>query len=71
MGMTFRILVALTFSAIAFVVGLFLPLSIYWFTHGDPGEPGGYALGLVGFPIGVIGAVIAGFFAILILCGDR
>jgi len=67
MRMTFHILVALTFSAIAFVVGFFLPLSIYWFTQGDPGEPGGYALGLVGLPIGIVGAVAAGFFSFLVL----
>ena len=63
MGMTFRVLVALMCSATAFVVGLFLPVSIYFLSRGDPGEPGGYALGLVGFPIGVIGAVLAGFYS--------
>jgi hypothetical protein len=67
MRMTVHILVALTFSAIAFVVGLFLPLSIYWFTQGDAGEPGGYALGLVGLSIGITGAVTAGFFSLLTL----
>ena len=59
----FRILIALTFAAIGFAVGLYLPLSIYWFLHGDPGMPAGAALAFEGFPLGLIGAVAAGLFS--------
>jgi hypothetical protein len=47
----------------AFVIGLFLPLSIYWLLHGDPGMPGGAALGLLGILLGVIGAIVVGLFS--------
>lgn len=67
----FRILLALTFTAIAFAIGFCMPLSVYWFLNGDPGEPGGYALGMIGLPIGIILAVITGYFSFLPLCGDE
>jgi hypothetical protein len=67
--MTFRILVALTFAAIALVIGLYLPLSIYWVVHGDPGMPGGAALAIIGLPLGVIGAVTAGLISFIKLRG--
>jgi|HubBroStandDraft_1064217.scaffolds.fasta_scaffold00029_15 hypothetical protein len=35
MRMTFRILVALMFAAMAFAIGLYLPLSIYWLVRRD------------------------------------
>lgn len=38
--LAFRVLLALVFAAIGFVIGLYLPLSAYWFFHGDPGMPG-------------------------------
>lgn len=63
MRMVFRVLVALTFAAIAFAMGTFLPLSIYWLINGDPGMPGGAALGLLGLHIGAIAAVVAGSFS--------
>ncbi len=69
MPMAFRLLVALTFAAIAFAIGLYLPLSIYWFVHGDPGMPGGAALAIIGLPLGVIGAVTAGLFSFIKLRG--
>ena len=65
MRMVFRLQVALTIAAIAFVAGVYLPLSIYWFFHGDPGMPGGAALGAMGLPLGVLGAVIAGLFSFI------
>ena len=61
MRMVFRVLVALTFAGLGFAIGVFLPLSIYWVIHGDPGMPGGAALGMIGLPLGLIGAVAAGF----------
>jgi len=69
MRMVFRVLVALTFAAIGFAIGAFLPLSIYWFVHGDPGMPGGAALGIIGLPLGLIGAVAAGLFSFFRLRG--
>jgi hypothetical protein len=69
MRMVFRLLVALTFAAIAFVICLYLPLSIYWFVHGDPGMPGGAALAIIGLPLGAIGAVTAGLFSFIKLRG--
>ncbi len=69
MRMAFRLLVALTFAAIAFAIGLYLPLSIYWFVHGDPGMPAGAALAIIGLPLGVIGAVTAGLFSFIKLRG--
>ena len=69
MRMTFRILVALTFAVIAFAIGLALPLRIYIVFHGDPGMPGGAALAMVGFPLGVIGAITAGLFSFIKLRG--
>jgi hypothetical protein len=63
MRMTFRVLVALTFAAVGFVIGLDLPLLTYWIFRGDPGMPGGAALALIGFPLGLIGAGIAGLFS--------
>lgn len=62
-------LVALAFAAIAFAIGLYLPLSVYWFLHGDPGMPGGASLVIIGFPLGLIGAVSAGVFTFVKLCG--
>jgi hypothetical protein len=56
-------LIALTFAAIAFVIGIYLPLSVYWLIHGDPGMPGGAALIFIGMPIGVIGVILAGLFS--------
>ena len=64
----FRILLALTFTAIAFAIGFSLPLATYWLLNGGPGEPGGYALGMIGLPIGILGAVITGFVSFLELC---
>ena len=61
--LTVRILIALTFPAIAFVVGIYLPLSVDWLIRGDPGMPGGAALILLGMPLGVIGAILAGLFS--------
>jgi hypothetical protein len=55
-----RILATLSFAAIGFFVGLYLPLYTYMLFHGDPGMPGGAGLVIIGFPLGVIGAVIAG-----------
>lgn len=69
MRMVFRVLVALTFAAIAFAIGLYLPLSVSWFLHGDPGMPGGAALVIIGFPLGLIGAVSAGVFTFVKLRG--
>jgi hypothetical protein len=69
MRMALRLLVALTFAAIAFAIGVYLPLSIYWFIHGDPGMPGGAALAMIGFPLGAIGAVTAGLFSFFKLRG--
>jgi len=59
----FRIVFALLLAAVAFVIGVSLPLSVWWFVHGDPGMPGGAGLAMLGFPLGVIGALIAGIFA--------
>ncbi len=64
-----HVLVALTFAAIAFVIGVYLPLCIYWFFHGDPGMPGGAGLVLIGFPVGVIGGLSVGVFTFLKLLG--
>jgi hypothetical protein len=61
--MTLRVLLALIFAATAFVIGLFLPLNIYWLIHGDPGMPGGAALVFYGLPLGIIGAVVTGLFS--------
>jgi hypothetical protein len=61
--MACRFLVPLIFAAIAFTIGVYLPLSIYWLFRGDPGMPGGAALALGGLPFGVIGAVVAGLFS--------
>lgn len=58
-----RVLVALTFAAIAFVIGACLPLYTYWFFHGDPGMPGGAALGLMGIGLGIGGSLIVGVVA--------
>jgi hypothetical protein len=58
-----RILIALAFSAIGFAVGLYLPLWIYMLIHGDPGMPGGAGLVILGFPLGLIGAVVAGLLS--------
>ena len=58
-----RISVALIFTAMGFAVGLYLPLSIYMLIHGDPGMPGGAGLVLLGFPLGLMGAVFAGAFS--------
>lgn len=69
MRMAFRVLAALTFAAIAFAMGLYLPLSIYWIIHGDPGMPGGAALVLIGFPLGFIGAIAAGLISFIKLRG--
>lgn len=63
MRVVFRVLVALTFAAMGFVMGVFLPLAIYWFVYGDPGMPGGAGLGIIGLPLGLIGAVAAGLFS--------
>jgi hypothetical protein len=71
MRMTFRVLVALTFAAIAFAIGVYLPLSIYWVVHGDPGMPGGAALTIIGFPLGVIGAFTAGLISFIKLRGKN
>jgi hypothetical protein len=60
---TFRILATLSFSAIGFAIGLYLPLYIYMLFHGDPGMPGGAGLVIIGFPLGVIGAVIVGMLS--------
>lgn len=60
---TIRVLFALTLAALAFFIGLFLPLSVEWVLHGDPGMPGGASLAIVGFPLGVIAAVIAGLYS--------
>ena len=65
MRMTFHVLVALTFAAIGFAIGLYLALSIYWVVHGDPGMPGGAALAILGLPLGVIGAVTAGLISFI------
>jgi len=65
MPLVFRIFVALAFAATVFLVGLYLPLSIYWFLHGDPGIPGGAALAMMGFPFGLIGALVAGLLSFL------
>jgi len=67
--MTFRVLLALTFAAVAFAIGVYLPLFIYWLFHGDPGMPGGAALAIMGFPLGVLGAVSAGLFSFIKLRG--
>jgi hypothetical protein len=69
MRMAFRVLLALAFAAVAFAVGVYLPLSIYWWFHGDPGMPGGAALALMGLPLGVLGAVTAGLFSFIKLRG--
>jgi hypothetical protein len=69
MRVAFRVLAALAFSAVAFVIGLYLPLFSYWAFHGDPGMPGGAALALMGFPIGLTGALAAGFFSFVKLRG--
>jgi hypothetical protein len=61
----FRIFIALICAAFAFVIGVFLPLSVEWFLHGDPGMPGGAALGVLGFLLGAIAALITGIFSLL------
>ena len=58
-----RILIALAFAAVAFGLGLFLPLFIYMAVRADPGMPGGAGLALMGCLLGVVGAVIAGLFS--------
>jgi hypothetical protein len=62
---TFRVLIALILFALAFVIGLYLPLSVEDFLHGDPGMSGGAALVFLGFPFGVMGALITGFFSLV------
>jgi hypothetical protein len=58
-----RVLIALAFAAIGFAIGLYLPLWIYMLIHGDPGMPGGAGLVILGFPLGLIGAVVAGLLS--------
>jgi hypothetical protein len=60
--LTARIVIALAFAAIAFVIGTYLPLSVDWLIRGDPGMPGGAALVMLGMPLGVVGAILAGLF---------
>jgi hypothetical protein len=62
---TFRVFIALILAALAFVIGVFLPLFVWWFVHGDPGMPGGAGLAMVGFPLGAIAASITGIFALI------
>ena len=69
MRVTLRILLALTFTATVFLVGLYLPLSLCYFFRGDPGMPAGAGLVLMGFPLGVTGAVVAGLFSFIKLRG--
>jgi hypothetical protein len=56
----FRILIAFLFATMGFAIGVYLPLSIYMLIHGDPGMPGGAGLVLLGIPLGLMGAVVAG-----------
>jgi hypothetical protein len=58
-----RVWIAFIFAAVAFVVALYLPLSISGLIHGDPGMPGGAALIFLGFPLGLVGAIAAGLFS--------
>jgi hypothetical protein len=58
-------LIALTFAAIAFVIDIYLPLSVDWLIRGDPGMPGGAALVILGMPLDIVGAILAGLFAFL------
>jgi hypothetical protein len=60
-----RILLALAFTAVAFVTGVYLPLLVYWLFHGDPGMPGGAGLVIIGVPVGVIAALITGIFSLV------
>jgi hypothetical protein len=60
-----RILIALAFAAMGFAIGLFLPLWINMLIRGDPGMPGGAGLAMLGFPLGLIGAVVAGLLSFL------
>jgi hypothetical protein len=61
--LTVRVSIALTCAAIAFVIGVYLPLCVEWLIRGDPGMPGGAALVIIGMPLGVIGAILAGLFS--------
>jgi hypothetical protein len=58
-----RILITVMAAAVAFVLGLYLPLAIQWILHGDPGMPGGAALIIRGSLLGVAAAVVAGLFS--------
>lgn len=63
--LVFRVFIALILAAFAFVIGVFLPLFVEWFLHGDPGMPGGAALVVLGFQVGIIGALITGIIALV------
>jgi hypothetical protein len=71
MHLVVRILITLMAAAMAFVLGVFLPLSFEWILHGDPGMPGGAALAFLGFPLGVAAAVVAGLFSFVKLPAAR
>lgn len=63
MRMTFHVLVALTVAAIAFVIGLCLPLASFWLFEGAPVGPGGGVLVIFALPLGFAGALTAGLFS--------
>jgi hypothetical protein len=71
MRLIFRIPIALTFAAIGFVLGLYLPLIVYTLIYGDPGMPGGAGLALLGFPLAITGAIVSGFLTFLKLGGSK
>jgi uncharacterized membrane protein YccC len=62
---TYRIFAVIALAVLAFIVGTYLPLSIEWFLHGDPGEPGGAAMIVFGFVLGTIGALTTAIFSLV------
>jgi hypothetical protein len=63
--LTLRVFIAVILAAVAFVIGAFLPLFVWWFLHGDPGMPGGAGLASMGFLLGSIAALITGVFSLM------
>jgi hypothetical protein len=60
----FRVLLSIAAGALAFFVGLFLPLWTTMLIGRDPGDIGGGFLTLgIGLPIGLASAAAAGWFS--------
>jgi len=53
MRFIFRVVIALIAIALAFIIGVYLPLSVYSLFQGDPGMPGGAGLVIIGLPLGI------------------